>query len=43
MVTFDALHTVRTNLNWLAGEKKPHYIVVKNNQPLLQARIKALP
>ena len=43
VVTFDALHTVRTNLNWLAGEKKAHYIVVKNNQPLLQARIKALP
>ena len=44
VVTFDALHPVRTNLNWLAGEKKAHYIVVvKNNQPLLQARIKALP
>jgi predicted transposase YbfD/YdcC len=44
VVTFDALHTVRTNLTWLAGEKKAHYIaVVKRNQPLLQARIKALP
>jgi len=44
VVTFDALHTVRANLDWLAGEKKGHYIaVVKNNQPLLHARIKALP
>jgi predicted transposase YbfD/YdcC len=44
VVTFDALHTVRANLDWLAGEKKAHYIaVVKRNQPLLHARIKALP
>src|SRR5487761_1182861 len=44
VVTFDALHTVRANLDWLAGEKKGHYIaVVKNNQPLLHARVKALP
>jgi predicted transposase YbfD/YdcC len=44
VVTFDALHTVRANLDWLAGEKKAHYIaVVKKNQPLLYARLKALP
>jgi predicted transposase YbfD/YdcC len=44
VVTFDALHTVRANLDWLATEKKAHYIaVVKQNQPLLHARIKALP
>ena len=44
VVTFDALHTVRANLNWLAGEKKGHYIaVVKQNQPLLHARVRALP
>jgi predicted transposase YbfD/YdcC len=44
VVTFDALHTVRANLDWLAGEKKGHYIaVVKNNQPLLYARVRALP
>jgi predicted transposase YbfD/YdcC len=44
VVTFDALHTVRANLNWLAGDKKAHYIaVVKRNQPLLYARVKALP
>jgi hypothetical protein len=43
VVTFDALHTVRANLDWLATEKKAHYIaIVKNNQPLLHARIKAL-
>jgi predicted transposase YbfD/YdcC len=44
VVTFDALHTVRANLDWLAGEKKGHYIaVVKQNQPLLHARVRALP
>jgi predicted transposase YbfD/YdcC len=44
VVTFDALHTVRANLDWLAGEKKAQYIaVVKKNQPLLHARIRALP
>jgi predicted transposase YbfD/YdcC len=44
VVTFDALHTVRANLKWLAGEKKAHYIaVVKKNQPLLHARVRALP
>ena len=44
VVTFDALHTVRANLDWLASQKKAHYIaVVKANQPLLYARVKALP
>ncbi len=44
VVTFDALHTVRANLDWLAREKKARYIaVVKQNQPLLHARVKALP
>jgi predicted transposase YbfD/YdcC len=44
VVTFDALHTVRANLNWLTSEKQAHYIaVVKKNQPLLHARVKALP
>ncbi len=44
VVTSDALHTVRANLNWLVEDKKAHYIaVVKKNQPLLHARIKALP
>ena len=32
------------NLNWLAGERKGHYIaVVKKNQPLLHAQVKGLP
>jgi hypothetical protein len=44
VVTFDALHTVRANLDWLVTGKKAHYIaVVKKNQPLLHARIRALP
>ncbi len=44
VVSFDALHTVRANLDWLVTDKKAHYIaVVKKNQPLLHARIKALP
>jgi predicted transposase YbfD/YdcC len=44
VVTFDALHTVRANLAWLVTEKEAHYIaVVKANQPLLHARLKALP
>ena len=44
MVTSDALHTVRANLDWLVTNKKAHYIaVVKQNQPLLHARVKALP
>ena len=35
---------MRANLDWLAGEKNGHYIaVVKNNRPLLHARVKALP
>jgi len=43
-VTFDALHTVRANLDWLVTEKKAHYLaVVKRNQPLLHARLTALP
>jgi len=44
VVTFDALHTVRANLDWLVREKKAHYVaVVKQNQPLLYARVTALP
>jgi predicted transposase YbfD/YdcC len=44
VMTFDALHTVRANLDWLVTEKKAHYVaVIKKNQPLLYARIKALP
>src|SRR5580704_13601052 len=44
VVTTDALHTVRANLDWLVTGKKAHYIaIVKRNQPLLHARIRALP
>jgi predicted transposase YbfD/YdcC len=44
VVTFDALHTVRANLDWLVKDKKADYIaIVKRNQPLLHARIRALP
>jgi predicted transposase YbfD/YdcC len=44
VVTFDALHTVRANLGWLVTDKKAHYIaVVKRNQPLLHAQVRALP
>jgi predicted transposase YbfD/YdcC len=44
VVTFDALHTVRANLDWLVQDKKAHYIaVVKRNQPLLHARVRVLP
>lgn len=43
-VTFDALNTVRANLDWLVTAKNAHYVaVVKKNQPLLYARVKALP
>ena len=44
VVTFDVLHTVRASLDWLTSQKQAHYIaVVKHNQPLLHARVKALP
>ncbi len=44
VVTFDALHTVRANLDWLVTDKKAYYIaVVKHNQPLLHAQVTALP
>ena len=43
-VTFDALHTVRANLDWLVTSKQAHYVaVIKKNQPLLYAKVKALP
>ncbi len=44
VVTSDALHTVRANLDWLVSQKNAHYIaVVKQNQPLLHAQVTALP
>jgi hypothetical protein len=44
VVTFDALHTVRANLDWLVSQKNAQYIaVIKRNQPLLHAQVTALP
>jgi predicted transposase YbfD/YdcC len=44
VVTFDALHTVRANLDWLVTGKNAQYIaIVKRNQPLLHAQVRALP
>jgi predicted transposase YbfD/YdcC len=44
VVTADALHTVRANLNWLVTDKKADYIaIVKQNQPLLHAQVRSLP
>ena len=44
VVTSDALHTVRANLDWLASQKNAQYIaVIKRNQPLLHAQVTALP
>jgi predicted transposase YbfD/YdcC len=44
VVTFDALLSVRANLDWLVTGKKAHYVaVIKKNQPLLYRRLKSLP
>ena len=44
VVTADALHTVRANLDWLVTDKKAHYVaIVKRNQPLLHAQVRTLP
>jgi predicted transposase YbfD/YdcC len=44
VTTFDAMHTVRANLDWLVTAKNAHYIaVVKKNQPLLYERLRHLP
>jgi predicted transposase YbfD/YdcC len=44
VVTFDALHTVRANLDWLVRDEKADYIaIVKRNQPLLHAQVRVLP
>ena len=43
-VTFDAMHSVRANLDWLVTTMGGHYLaVIKANQPHLYARLKALP
>ncbi|MFD4144490.1 ISAs1 family transposase [Streptomyces sp. NPDC058572] len=44
VVSADALHTRREHAKWLVEVKNAHYLlVVKANQPKLQAAIKALP
>jgi hypothetical protein len=44
VVTFDALHTVRAKPELAGTREEAHYIaVVKKNQPLLHARVRALP
>jgi predicted transposase YbfD/YdcC len=44
ILTFDAMHTVRANLDWLVTEKDAHYLaVIKGNQPTLKAFLAALP
>jgi predicted transposase YbfD/YdcC len=44
VVTFDALHSVKSNISWLVETKKAHYIaVIKTNQPTVHAQLAALP
>jgi predicted transposase YbfD/YdcC len=44
VVTFDALHSVKANITWLAETKKAHYIaVIKTNQPTAYAQLATLP
>ena len=44
VVTFDALHTVRANLDWLVTDQKVHYAaVIKKNQPNTYRKTKRLP
>ncbi|MGW2206972.1 ISAs1 family transposase [Streptomyces sp. NPDC001774] len=44
VVTADALHTQREHAKWLVEAKNAHYLmVVKGNQPILHAAMKALP
>ncbi|MFJ9381609.1 ISAs1 family transposase [Streptomyces sp. NPDC101455] len=43
VVTFDALHTVKANVAWLAETKKAHYLaVIKSNQPTAWAQLDGL-
>ena len=43
VVTFDALHSVKANVAWLAEAKKAHYVaVIKPNQPTAFAQLDGL-
>ncbi|MFJ7769384.1 ISAs1 family transposase [Streptomyces sp. NPDC097107] len=44
LVTFDALHSVKANVTWLAETKNAHYIaMIKRNQPTACRQLAALP
>ncbi|MFE0696661.1 ISAs1 family transposase [Streptomyces sp. NPDC058869] len=44
VVTFDALHSVKANITWLAETKKANYIaVIKTNQPTAYVQLVTLP
>lgn len=44
VVTFDALHTVKTQAAWLRDQKRAHYVaIVKANQKHLYRQLKSLP
>ncbi|MFR9755050.1 ISAs1 family transposase [Streptomyces sp. TR06-5] len=44
LVTFDALHSVQANVNWLVETKNAHYIaMIKRNQPTAYRQLAALP
>lgn len=43
VVTFDALHSVKANVTWLAETKKAHYVaVIKPNQPTAWTQLDGL-
>ncbi|MFE3267300.1 ISAs1 family transposase [Streptomyces sp. NPDC059215] len=43
VITFDALHSVKANVTWLAETKKAHYMaVIKPNQPTTWAQLDGL-
>ncbi|CED91736.1 ISAs1 family transposase, partial [Actinomyces succiniciruminis] len=43
VVTADALHTQHETATWIRDRGADYVLTVKNNQPSLQARLKALP
>ncbi|MFV2104778.1 ISAs1 family transposase [Micromonospora sp. LOL_024] len=44
VVTFDALHSVKTNISWLVEAKNAHYIaMIKTNQPTAHSQLADLP
>ncbi|MDO4899301.1 MAG: hypothetical protein Q4A20_01430 [Actinomyces sp.] len=43
MVTADALHTQTATAQWIISHGADYLLTVKNNQPSLRAKLKALP